>query len=65
MKKKAKVYEVCGKGRVYNNYFTTLYFRTYNKKLAINYAQKHSDSYDIIELGTYYYIEMFGGDKGY
>lgn len=59
-----KVYEVKGKGRWCGKYWTVLYFRTYNKELALNFAKKHSDSFKVIELGSVIYVYLYGGDKG-
>ena len=59
-----KAYEVEGKGRWCGEYWTTLYLRTYNKELALNFAKKHSDSFEVVELSSVIYVSLYGGDKG-
>lgn len=59
-----KPYEVIGRGRWCGEYWTCLYFRSYNKELAINFAKKHSDSYEVVKLLSGNYIYLYDGDNG-
>ena len=57
--KKKKFYEVHGDVRIINNKIQTLYLRTYNRNLAIQYAKKHSKmGYFIFEL-AHYHIQLY------
>ena len=58
--KKKKFYEVYGNIRILNDKWETLYLRTYNRNLAIQYAEKHNKAgYSIFELAHYYYIQLY------
>lgn len=62
--KKKKVFLVIGKGRLYkrlneNYIWEDRYLRTYNKKLAFDYVNKHCDSFDVIEFSKAIWIQMY------
>lgn len=60
MKKKKKFYEVHGNIRFLNDKWETLYLRTYNRNLAIQYAEKHKKAgYFIFEFAHCYYIQLY------
>ena len=64
MKKINKVFLVIGKTRCYEDrygkkYLDSRYLRTYNKSLAFKFAEKHSNSYEVIEFSKAFWIVMY------
>ena len=64
MKKINKVFLVIGKTRYCKDcygkeYLEDRYLRTYNKSLAFKFAEKHSNSYEVIEFSKAIWIVMY------